>query len=90
MNVSTNHQWRDFLYRHEVPTNVLTSDFDWLGEDDQSFGFLRYRGTWYHLSMFLRTTIDGWNGIHNDSAFSGILIEISSDGEQYRIGTVTS
>ena len=89
MNVTTNHQWRDFLYRHEVPENVLRSEFDWLDEDDHS-GFFRYRGVWYHLSMFLRTTIDGWHGVHTDSAFSGVLIEVSNDGEQYRIGTAIS
>jgi hypothetical protein len=89
MNVTTNYHWRDFLYRHEVPESVLTSEFDWLDEDEQS-GFLRYRGAWYHLSMFMRTAIDGWHGVHNDSAFSGVLIEVSRDGEQYRIGTAIS
>jgi hypothetical protein len=89
MNVTTNHQWRYFLYRHEVPTEVLLSEFDWLDEDNDG-AFLRYRGAWYHLSMFLRTTIDGWHGVHPDSAFSGVLIEVSRDGEQYRIGTAIS
>jgi hypothetical protein len=89
MNVTTNHQWRDFLYRNDVPANVLNSEFDWIGEDEQD-GFFRYRGAWYHLSMFLRTAIEGWHGIHNDSAFSSVLIEISQDGEQYRIGTAIS
>jgi hypothetical protein len=89
MNVTTNNHWRDFSYRYEVPADVLVSEFDWLDEDDQD-GFFRYRGVWYHLSMFLRTTIKGWHGIHNDSMFSGVLIEVSSDGEQYRIGTVIS
>jgi hypothetical protein len=89
MNVTTNNHWRDFLYRYEVPADVLVSEFDWLDEDDQD-GFFRYRGVWYHLSMFLRTAIEGWDGIHGDSFYSGVLIEVSSDGEQYRIGTVIS
>lgn len=89
MNITTNNQWRDFLYRYEVPDEVLKSEFDWLDEDDHD-GFFRYRGVWYHLSMFMRTAIEGWQGIHNDSAFSGVLIEVSRDGEQYRVGTVIS
>jgi hypothetical protein len=89
MNITTNNQWRDFLYRYEVPDEVLKGEFDWLDEDDQD-GFFRYRGVWYHLSMFMRTAIEGWQGIHNDSMFSGVLIEVSRDGEQYRVGTVIS
>jgi uncharacterized protein (DUF2126 family) len=89
MNVTSNWQWRDFLYRHDVPQVVLESEFDWLDADEQS-GFFRYRGSWYHISMFLRTSIAPWHGIHNDSAFSGVAIEVSRDGEQYRIGTLIS
>jgi len=89
MNVTSNWQWRDFLYRDDVPAETIASEFDWLTEDEQS-GFLRYRGAWYHISMFLRTTIAPWHGIHNDSAFSGVAIEVSPDGEQYRIGTLIS
>jgi hypothetical protein len=89
MNVTTNNHWRDFLYRYEVPAGVLVSEFDWLDRDEQD-GFFRYRGVWYHLSMFLRTAIEGWDGIYNDSMFSGVLIEVSSDAEQYRIGTAIS
>ena len=87
MNVTSNWHWRDFLYRDDVPDETSASEFDWLTEDEQG-GFLRYRGAWYHISMFLRTTIAPWHGIHNDSAFSGVAIEISRDGEQYRIGTL--
>jgi len=87
MNVTSNWQWRDFLYRHDVPTETLESEFDWLSEDDQG-GFLRYRGAWYHISMFLHTKIEPWHGLHTDSAFSGVAIEVSRDGEQYRIGAI--
>jgi hypothetical protein len=91
MNVTSNWHWRDFLYRHDVPTDVIENEFDWLTEDDQS-GFLRYRGAWYHISMFLelknKNTL--WHGVHCDSAFSGVVIAVSRDGEQYRIGTLIS
>jgi len=89
MNITTNNQWRDFRYRYEVPENVLSDDFDWLDED-VSDGFIQYRGRWYHISEFMRTKIGGWDGVYNDSMFSGVLIEVSSDAEQYRIGTAIS
>ena len=85
MNITTNNQWRDFSYRQDVPESVLKSEFDWTDSGD---GFFRYRGYWYHLSMFMKTAIEGWHGIHNDSAFSGVLIQVSDDGEQYKIATV--
>lgn len=89
MNITTNNQWRNFRYRYEVPENVLSDDFDWLDED-VSDGFIQYRDTWYHISEFMRTKIEGWDGVYNDSMFSGVLIEVSSDAEQYRIGTAIS
>jgi hypothetical protein len=85
MNITTNNQWRDFAYRQDVPESVLNSEFDWTDSDD---GFFQYRGCWYHISMFMKTAIEEWHGIHNDSAFSGVLIQVSDDGEQYKIATI--
>ena len=85
MNITTNNQWRDFAYRHEVPQAVLNSEFDWTDADD---GFFKYRSAWYHLSMFMITSLENWHGIHSDSMFSGVLIQVSDDGEKYKIGTV--
>ena len=89
MNVISNWHWRDFLYRHDIPQVILESEFEWLDADEQC-GFFRYRGVWYHLSMFLHTSIAPWDGIHNDSAFSGVAVELSPDGEQYRVATLIS
>jgi hypothetical protein len=35
-------------------------------------------------------TFKGWDGYSSDSAFSGVLIKISKDGEEYKIGTFNS
>lgn len=94
--IYTNNHWRPFKYRNEVPDKVLENDFDYLDEehggDDQ---FIHYRGTWYHTSDFMR--LDGtspfpgnWQGCAGDSYFSGVLIEISEDGEAYKIATYIS
>jgi len=35
-------------------------------------------------------SLKDWHGIHTDSAFSGVLIRASSDGESYQIATFIS
>ena len=95
MKVRTNNHWRDFKYRDEVPANVLADQFDWTNDwyaqyGDYSDGFIEYRGFWYHLGDFMRGGVEGWHGVHADSFFSGVVIRLSEDGEQYQIGTYTS
>jgi hypothetical protein len=81
------------MYRCEVPEKVLRQDFDWCSDDD---GFFNYRGTWYHLSNFMRTDSGGelsgagWQGYHGDSFFSGIVIAVSSDTQGYVVGRYLS
>lgn len=33
------------------------------------------------------SSFSGWDGYHSDSYFSGIVIKLSPDGEQYQVGT---
>ncbi len=87
MKITTNHHWRDFKFRYEVPANVLNNELDWTDEDDTD-GYFFYKWGWYHLSMFMRTGIDGWDGFHGDSFFSGVAIRLSEDGERYQVATV--
>lgn len=87
--IRTNHHWRPFLYRTEVPDAVLASEFDWTDPGDDIDGFFRYRGAWYHLSEFLREdSIPGFHGFHGDSYFSGVAVAVSDDGERYKVATV--
>lgn len=96
MKIRTNKRWREFLPREAVPKKILKSEFDWTDEDhekngDYSDDFICYRGWWYHLSQFMRLeATPGWDGGHGDSFFSGVLIKLSSDEEQYQIATYTS
>lgn len=94
VKIRTNRQWRDFVYRADVPESVLKNQFDWTSEED---GFFRYIGIWYHISEFERlpscdptSAFHGWGGYKGDSYFSGILIKLSSDGERFQVGTYTS
>lgn len=87
MKVRTNKVWREFVGRAEVPSKILKGELDWC--DDET-GFFKYLGTWYHDSQFMRVQFDGWHGAHNDSAFSGVLIKLSSDSELFQVGRFSS
>ena len=93
ITIKTNNQWRDFVYRSDVPDSVLDDNFDWL-DDDVSDGFLNYRGVWYHLQEFITppdsAPFNKWQGWIADSYFSGVLIRFSDDHEQYQIATYFS
>ena len=85
MKITTNHHWRQFKYRYEVPDSVLKGDLDWTTEDDFA-GYFQYKGYWYHTGMFMRIPTPGWDGGHGDSFFSGVLIKLSECGEEYKVG----
>lgn len=94
MRVRTNGHRRLFVYRHDVPVEVLEDDLDWTDENDVD-GFFCYRGVWYHLSQFIRLPerapmLAGWHGYHADSFFSGVVLRTTDDGEAYQVGTFFS
>lgn len=93
LTIRTNHAWRDFVYRSDVPAKVLESEFDYQDEEDTLDGFFCYRGCWYHLDQFMvcdGDTFKGWHAYLSDSFYSGVLIRVSNDGERYQVGTFYS
>jgi len=93
VTIKTDHKWRDLVYRHDVPAKVLASQFDYQNPDDAIDGFFCYRGYWYHIDGFMRSDnpeFKGWHGYASDSYFSGVLIQLSNDGEQIKVGTYFS
>ena len=93
VTIKTNRRWRDLVYRHDVPAKVLADQFDYQDAEDIIDGFLCYRGRWYHLDQFTRSSggpLAEWDGVHNDSYFSGIAIKVSQDGERYQVATFYS
>jgi hypothetical protein len=95
LKIYTDNKWKQFKYRNEVPVKVLADYFDHLPEEEYGDGFIKYRKTWYHTSDFMRNSgatdlTKGWDGYHSDSYFSGVLIKLSDDGEEYKIGTYIS
>jgi hypothetical protein len=96
LTIKTDHKWKAFRCRYEVPKRVLARDFDYQDEDDATDGFFKYRGVWYHLDQFMRiehspdSQFSTWHAYAGDSFFSGMVIRVSSDGEQYQVGTYYS
>lgn len=96
--IHSNYHWRQFKYRYEVPDDVLADQFEHLNEEEGYDGFLEYRGYWYHVSDFMAASypfsdtppLFGWHGYLADTFFSGVVINISDDGEEYQIGTYLS
>ena len=94
MKITTDFKWKDFVYRHDVPHSELVGQFDYQ-TNDVIDGYFKYRGVWYHLDQFVVSMPQelkdkGWSGFTADSYFSGVAIEVSANGEQYRVATVTS
>lgn len=96
ITVKTDRKWRNFLYGYEL-SKRKRKDFyylDWGKDGDaMTHDFFRYRGRVYDPGEFMPAPQDvfpGWDGIHNDTFFSGILIKFSPDGEQYQAATFIS
>jgi len=93
LTIKTDNKWKPFKYRDEVPASVLEDDFDYLDEEEGYDGFFQYRDVWYHVSEFMRIypgaprRMYEWDGYLSDSYFSGIVIKVSEDGEEYKVGT---
>jgi hypothetical protein len=91
LTIKTNRRWRNLAYRSDVPAKVLADQFAHLSEEDGLDGFLCYRGHWYHTSDFMAvgngSPLAGWQGYHGDSFYSGVVIRLHRDNEQYQVGT---
>ena len=95
LKLITDNRFKSFKYGNEVPKKVLQEQFDHLENGEDSDGFFKYRGTWYHTSDFLVASdkmkaATGFDGINTDSLFSAILLSISKDGEEYKVGLLLS
>lgn len=70
------------------------AEFDWLDwkavdAGEASYTFFRFKRRLYLLSEFMRVDTDefkGWDGIHTDSAFSGVLVRLDGTGDKVTVG----
>ena len=93
ISIKTDGKWKEFKYIDEVPRKIIHDQFSHLDEETTD-GFFKYNNYWYHTTDFMRMEsrdqFPGWDGYSSDSYFSGVLIQLSPDGQQYRIGTYYS
>ena len=82
--IITNKHERGILYRSDVPEDVLEDQFDYL--PDEEWGFIRYKGSWYHLSEFMRMNDPYWEGVCMTSNTSSTLIKVCGDGDAVIMG----
>ena len=95
LQVIPDNKWKEFLYGYQL-TKKEKKYFDWMDEEElETSNFLRDRGSVYSTQDFMRIEngpdeFKGWDGYAGDSFFSGTLIKLSDDGEQYKIALYLS
>lgn len=89
IRVTSDYRWKRLRAIEETPWYVQTGPLSWLEAGSE---VLLYRGQWYAVRTFLPLT-EGFSGpgkwqmYRPDGFASGVVLEISDDGEEYRVGT---
>ena len=89
MTIKTNNQPRDLLNVWDFSPKDqarIRQDFDWLEDIESDSSFFQYKGRIYNLSEFMRGGDEGWDGSKAESWSCGVLVKVSSDGEQVVCG----
>ena len=97
MKIITNNQYRHTLYFHELEQDEFKDSYDTVQEST----FFRYRGNVYDLNDFLRVNnalngkgvnheMYGWDGYHNESFFSSVLVKYDDSFESVKVGLALS
>jgi hypothetical protein len=92
--ITTNFVPRDLISAFELngtQYSKLRKEFDYMNDADfDSAMFFKYRGQVYALAEFLRTEGDllaqGWQGICNQTYFSGLVVKIVQSCESVVVG----
>jgi len=96
MKIKTNNHFRPVIYWQDLEASEqseLSGSYDTIEESS----FFRYRGHVYNLGEFLSARGNGahelvndWDGYHNDSFFSAVLVKYSDDGDAVKVGLALS
>ena len=94
LTVKSNFIPRDLISAFELPAakySKLRAEFDYMEDADfESAMFFEYRGQVYALADFMRTEgdilRDGWQGILNETFFSGLVVKIVQSCESVVVG----
>lgn len=93
IRIITDNKWRTFLYGHEL-TEKERKEFDYIPADEiDEHTFFRYLGWCYDLAEFVRVgnmpndnPLSKWHGCIADTFFSGVVIRVSANCDQYQVG----
>ena len=77
MKIITNNQPRSILDYADLATEYQC-ELDHVEDGD---GFFIYKGGAYNLSDFMRCDLDGWDGVFNLTAFSGLLVRVDNSDD---------
>jgi len=79
--ITTSNRWREALCWSDL-TPKEQADFDWLETPEQQAeaSFLRAYGMTSCLGEVTRWPHHGWDGVYDDTMFSGVLFKCSEDG----------
>ena len=94
MKITTNNNYRHILHFNELEPSEqdeLKDNYDTIEESS----FFRYRGHIYDLCEFMRNNdntpfCNKWDGYHNDSFFSALLVKYSSCNDSVKVGLAIS
>ena len=89
MVMTSDNQWHSFIHGHQL-TKVQKEDFDWMDNIDNGI-FVRYNDSVYSVSELMRFNGDqppelqDYDAYLSESAFSALVIKVSSCGDYYKI-----
>lgn len=100
MKITTNNQYRPILHWSDLTESEQKEHKDTY-DDIEDSSFFRYRDWIYDLNNFLRVNdslygkgqqheLYGWDGYHNETFFSSVVIKYSDCGDSVRVGLATS
>lgn len=94
ITIKTNNQWRELISFDELSLDEQAShDYD----EDETGTYFRYKGHAYNLGDFVKfgtpwsrkpeadDPLSQWDGILNESAFSGVLVKLSDCGDGVKV-----
>ena len=92
--ITTNFVPRDLISAFELngaQYTKLRKEFDYMNDADfDSSMFFKYRRQVYSLAKFLRTEGDllaqGWQGICNETVYSGVVVKITQSCQYVVVG----
>lgn len=89
MKVVTNNQPRELLHWHDLTKAEQAEAESLLDEQAEESTYFRYKGQVYSLSEFMR--LGGqpkeWDGVHNETFWSGVLVRVVEHGEAVVVGS---